>query len=145
MPKNKTDNFLKAIKKYASAQKKAMRGEVKQLKSERVNEAEQKGIRDSQNLIRAKLHETRNANTALLASKTLEGQKKLYIERAKMTDEIFRLASDKLRDYAQTEEYRQKLMDSAKAVAELFNGSDCVVYINERDMVNSGEIKSLDA
>ena len=142
MPKNKTDNFLKAIKKYASAQKKAMRGEVKQLKSERVNEAEQKGIRDSQNLIRAKLHETRNANTALLASKTLEGQKKLYIERAKMTDEIFRLASDKLRDYAQTEEYRQKLMGSAKAVAELFNGSDCVVYINERDMVNSGEIKS---
>ncbi len=142
MPKNKTDNFLKAIKKYASAQKKAMRGEVKQLKSERVNEAEQKGIRDSQNLIRAKLHETRNANTALLASKTLEGQKKLYIERAKMTDDIFRLASDKLRDYAQTEEYRQKLMDSAKAVAELFNGSDCVVYINERDMVNSGEIKS---
>ena len=142
MPENKTDNFLKAIKKYASAQKKAMRGEVKQLKSERVNEAEQKGIRDSQNLIRAKLHETRNANTALLASKTLEGQKKLYIERAKMTDEIFRLASDKLRDYAQTEEYRQKLMGSAKAVAELFNGSDCVVYINERDMVNSGEIKS---
>ena len=42
MPKNKTDNFLKAIKKYAGAQKKAMEGEVKQLKSERLKEAEEK-------------------------------------------------------------------------------------------------------
>ena len=40
MPKDKTDNFLKAIKKYAKEQKTAMHGEVKQLKTERLKEAE---------------------------------------------------------------------------------------------------------
>ena len=39
MPKDKTDNFLKAIKKYAKEQKTAMHGEVKQLKTERLKEA----------------------------------------------------------------------------------------------------------
>ena len=39
MPENKTDNFLKAIKKYAKAQKKSMRYEVNQLKTERLKEA----------------------------------------------------------------------------------------------------------
>ena len=41
MPKDKTDNFLKAIKKYAKEQKTAMHGEVKQLKTERLKEAEE--------------------------------------------------------------------------------------------------------
>ena len=36
MPKDKTDNFLQAIKKHAKTQKSAMQGEVKQLKNERL-------------------------------------------------------------------------------------------------------------
>ena len=56
MPKNKTDNFLKAIKKYAKAQKNAMEGEVKQLKTERLAEAEAKAKRDSDRLKKEKLN-----------------------------------------------------------------------------------------
>ena len=59
MAKNKTDNFLKAIRKYANAQKNAMRGEVKQLKTERLKEAEEKAQRDSERLIKDKLQEKR--------------------------------------------------------------------------------------
>ena len=99
MPKNKTDNFLKAIKKYAGAQKKAMEGEVKQLKSERLKEAEEKAKRDSEALKKQKLNEVHNSQTAKLATKTQEGQKQLYIARAQMTEEVFKLASDKLKAY----------------------------------------------
>lgn len=35
--KNKTDNFLKAIKKYADEQRSAMQTEVAQLKEEKLN------------------------------------------------------------------------------------------------------------
>ena len=52
MPENKTDNFLKAIKKYAKAQKKSMRYEVNQLKTERLKEADEKGKKDKDALIR---------------------------------------------------------------------------------------------
>lgn len=143
MPKNKTDNFLKAIKKYAGAQKKAMEGEVKQLKSERLKEAEEKAKRDSEALKKQKLNEVHNSQTAKLATKTQEGQKQLYIARAQMTEEVFKLASDKLKAYAQTAEYREKLNDSAKAVAELFGGKDCIIYVNERDIAEAEQFKSL--
>lgn len=143
MPKNKTDNFLKAIKKYAGAQKKAMEGEVKQLKSERLKEAEEKAKRDSEALKKQKLNEVHNSQTAKLATKTQGGQKQLYIARAQMTEEVFKLASDKLKAYAQTAEYRAKLNDSAKAVAELFGGKDCIIYVNERDIAEAEQFKSL--
>ncbi|MBQ7744831.1 MAG: V-type ATP synthase subunit E [Ruminococcus sp.] len=143
MPKNKTDNFLKAIKKYAGAQKKAMEGEVKQLKSERLKETEEKAKRDSEALKKQKLNEVHNSQTAKLATKTQEGQKQLYIARAQMTEEVFKLASDKLKAYAQTAEYRAKLNDSAKAVAELFGGKDCIIYVNERDIAEAEQFKSL--
>ena len=143
MPKNKTDNFLKAIKKYAGAQKKAMEGEVKQLKSERLKEAEEKAKRDSEALKKQKLNEVHNSQTAKLATKTQEGQKQLYIARAQMTEKVFKLASDKLKAYAQTAEYRAKLNESAKAVAELFGGKDCIIYVNERDIAEAEQFKSL--
>lgn len=143
MPKNKTDNFLKAIKKYAGAQKKAMEGEVKQLKSERLKEAEEKAKRDSEALKKQKLNEFHNRQTAKLATKTQEGQKQLYLARSQMTEEVFKLASEKLKAYAQTDEYRAKLNGSAKEIAELFGGKDCVIYVNERDIAGAEQFKKL--
>ena len=143
MPKNKTDNFLKAIKKYAGAQKKAMEGEVKQLKSERLKEAEEKAKRDSEALKKQKLNEVHNRQTASLATKIQEGQKQLYVARSQMTEEVFKLASEKLKAYAQTEEYREKLGGSAKEIAELFGGKDCVIYVNERDVAAAEQFKNL--
>ncbi|MBQ1506850.1 MAG: V-type ATP synthase subunit E [Ruminococcus sp.] len=143
MPKNKTDNFLKAIKKYAEASKTAMQGEVKQLKTERLREAEKQAELDSGRLIQEKLQEKQNEQTAMLAKKTQEGQKKLFVERSAMVDEVFRLAFEKLTDYTKTGGYSSKLIESAKAVAEVFDGNDCVVYVGERDFGSADKIKAL--
>lgn len=142
MPKNKTDNFLKAIKKYASAQKTAMEGEVRQLKSERLKEAEEKAKRDSERMKKDKLIETHNRQTAMLASKTQEGQRQLFIERAAMTKEVFDLAKEKLNEYTKTAEYSEKLKNSAKEIAEFFDGKDCVLFLNERDIKAADDLKS---
>ncbi len=142
MPKNKTDNFLKAIKKYASAQKTAMEGEVRQLKTERLKEAEEKAKRDSERMKKDKLIETHNRQTAMLASKTQEGQRQLFIERAAMTKEVFDLAKEKLNEYTKTAEYSEKLKNSAKEIAEFFDGKDCVLFLNERDIKAADDLKS---
>ena len=142
MPENKTDNFLKAIKKYAKAQKKSMRYEVNQLKTERLKEAEEKGKKDKDALIREKLTEKHNSMTAQLAKKTQEGQKKLYIERSAMTDEVFKLAAEKLIAFTHSDKYEPMLFDGAKAVAELFGENDCVVYVKDSDMSYGDKIKS---
>lgn len=143
MPKNKTDNFLKAIKKYANAQKRSMQGEVKLLKTERLKEAEEKAVRDSEQLKREKLHETGNRITAQVAAKTREGQKNLFRERAKMTDEVFELAEQKLAAYTQTDEYSKKFFDGARAIAELFDGKECIVYVKEQDVQKTDELNNI--
>ena len=85
MPNNKTDNFLRAIKRYANAQKRALKGEVEQLKNERLKEAEATAKRDSERMKKEKLAETRNRVTAKRAKITQEGQRKLFLERSSMT------------------------------------------------------------
>ena len=143
MPKNKTDNFLNAIKKYAKVQKNAMKSEVRQLKNERLKEAEEKAKRDSEKLKKKKYAEKRAKSTALIASETQKSQKQLFVERAKMTEEVFELTAQRLVEYTETEAYAVKLTQSAKAIAELFEGRDCVLYLNERDMGRAEEIKAL--
>ena len=143
MPKNKTDNFLKAIRRYAKQQKSVMKGEVKQLKTERLKEAEEKAKRDSQRLIKDKLLETRTRQTAILAKNTQDGQRKLFIERSAMVEEVFKMAADKLVAFAKSDAYTAKLTDSAKAIADVFDGRDCVLYVNERDLGAAEGIKAL--
>ena len=131
--KNKTDNFLKAIKKYADEQRSAMQTEVAQLKEEKLKEATEKGRHDSEKYIKDKLEESRNRQTGILAKKIQEGQKKLFLERAEMTESV----------YTKTSDYSNSLVKSAKEVAKLFADNDCVVYVNERDMKNSDKIKAV--
>lgn len=141
--KNKTDNFLKAIKKYADEQRSAMQTEVAQLKEEKLKEATEKGRHDSEKYIKDKLEESRNRQTGILAKKIQEGQKKLFLERAEMTESIFKKAEEKLVEYTKTSDYSNSLVKSAKEVAKLFADNDCVVYVNERDMKNSDKIKAV--
>lgn len=139
----KTDNFLKAIKKYANAQKSEMQNEIKQLKEEKIKQTEQKASRDSEKLIKDRLEQKRGEQTSILAKRTQEGQRKLFLERAAMTEKIFSKAENKLIGYTNTDEYKQKLIESAKSIAALFNGNDCVLYVREKDMTAAESIKAL--
>ena len=143
MPKNKTDNFLQAIKKYAKTQKNAMQGEVKQLKTERLKEAQENAKRDSQRLIKETLYEKRSRQTAQLAKKTQEGQRELFVARSAMMKEIFDEAGKKLLDFTSSDAYAEKLLDSANKISELFGKNDCVLYVNERDIKFSDQLSDL--
>lgn len=140
--KNKTDNFLKAIKKYADEQRSAMQTEVEQLKEEKLREATEKGKHDSEKYIKDKLEESKNKQTGILAKKIQEDQKKLFLERAEMTESVFKKAEEKLVEYTTTTEYSDNLLKSAKAVADLFSDNDCVIYLNEKDIKNTDKIKA---
>lgn len=140
--KAKTDNFLRAIKKHAKAQKSAMKIEVSQLKEEKIKEAENKAKSESEKMIKDKLEQKRFEQTSIIAKKTGEGQKRIFLERARMTDEVFALAAKKLTAYTQTPEYSEKLLKSAAEIAALFGENDCVLYVNEKDLGSAEKIKS---
>lgn len=139
----KTDNFLKAIQKYADEQRNAMRSEVEHLKEEKIKEAETKSKHDSEKYIKDKLEEVRNRETGKLAKMIQESQKELFLERAKMTESIFEKVEKKLIEYTNSAAYKDSLIENAKAIAKLFVGNDCVIYVNEKDMDSAKNIKSL--
>lgn len=139
----KTDNFLKAILKYADDQRNSMRSEVEQKKEQKIKETEQKAKFDSEKLIKDRLEEKKNEQTGILAKKTQDGQKKLFLERVRMTDEIFKKAYEKLVEYTSTPDYSEKLTESAKKIAALFGNESCELYVNQKDMAHADAIKAL--
>lgn len=138
----KTDNFLKAIMKYADDQRNAMHSEVDKLKEEKIKEAEKKAAFDSEKLIKDKLEAKKNEQTGILAKNTQEGQRKLFVERVEMTENIFKKAEEKLIEYTKTSAYSEKLTESAKEIAALFGKESCVLYVNERDLKAADKIKA---
>lgn len=138
----RTDNFLNAIKKYAEEQQNSMRSEIKQLKEKKLKDAEIKGKKDSKTYIKNQLREINNLKTARLAKITQDGQRKLFLERRKMTEDIFKKAEQKLLEFTDAKEYTQKLLDSTKAIAEFFNSAPCVLFVREKDMKNADIILS---
>lgn len=139
----KTNNFLKAIKKYAEEQRNAMRNEVEQLKEQKIKEARQKGKYDSEKLISQRLEAKRNEETHKIAKALQEGQKELFLERTKMTDSVFEKAQSKLIEFTQSAEYTDKLFNSAKAIAQLFDNESCMLYVAENDLSNADKICAL--
>ena len=81
--KNKTDNFLKAIKKYADEQRSAMQTEVAQLKEEKLKEATEKGRHDSEKYIKDKLEESETDRLVFLQRKFRKVRKNCFLRELK--------------------------------------------------------------
>ncbi len=139
----KTDNFLKAIHKYAEQQRQTMKDEVEQLKEEKIKEAKKKGKTESEKYISDNLEAKKNEETGRIAKLTQEGQKKLFLERSEMTDSVFARAEKKLIKFTKTEEYTEKLFNSARAIANLFGSEECSLYINAEDLDKADIISDL--
>lgn len=139
----KTDSFLKAIKKHALEKQELMRNEISDMKATAIKNAEKNAKADSDKLIREKLQEKRNEQRSILAKKSQQAQKELFIKRHKMTEKVFEMAKAKLIEFANTSAYNEKLLNSAKEMSELFGDNSCIIYINEKDMDKADSIKAV--
>ena len=59
-----------------------------------------------------------------------------------MVEDVFKKAAEKLIAYTATDDYTAKLLDSAEAIAGVFGDKDCVLYVNERDLVMAQKLKA---
>ena len=139
----KTDSFLEAIKKHALEKQELMRNEISEMKAAAIKNAEKKAKSDSDKLIREKLEEQRNEQRSIIAKKSQQAQKELFIKRLEMTDTVFEKAKAKLIEFTNTLEYNEKLINSAKEISELFGDESCTIYINEKDMDKADSIKAI--
>lgn len=139
----KTDNFLKAIKKHAEKQRQSIQNEVEHIKEQKIREAEKKGRLDSEKYISDKLEAKKNEETSKVAKLMQDGQKELFLMRSEMTESVFKKAEEKLIGFTQTDEYSRKLIESAKAISEVFGNKDCTLSVSEKDLSSADRISAL--
>ncbi len=130
----KTDSFLKAIKKQALEKQESMLNEISIMKANAIKNAEKKAKSDSDKLVREKLEEQRNEQRSIIAKKSQQAQKELFVKRLEMTDKVFEMAKTKLIKFTNTSAYTEKLINSAKEISELFGDESCTIYISEKDI-----------
>ena len=139
----KTDNFLKAIKKHAEKQRQSIQNEVEHIKEQKIKEAEKKGRLDSEKYISDKLEAKKNEETSKVAKLMQDGQKELFLMRSEMTESVFKKAEEKLIGFTQTDEYSRKLIESAKAISEVFGNKDGTLSVREKDLSSADRISAL--
>lgn len=139
---NKTENFLNAIQKYAEQQKLDMQKEIEAFKAEEMDKAEREGLQAAYDIIHEEMALQKAEIARDLAKKEKASKDQLFIERKRMMEEVFSLATEKLISYTQSAEYEQKLLKQAESIAEIFKNQSCTVYVNEKDLKFSDKLKA---
>ncbi len=131
---SKTDNFLKAIEKYAAEQRNKIETEAEEFKAKELNKAEEDGLKEAYVLLQKKMLSINTGIARELSKAENASRKSVFQKRREIEDKVFERAKEKLLAYAKTDKYIKKLLESAKAVSQKLTADDVVLYICDRDM-----------
>ena len=102
---SKTDNFLKAIEKYAEEQRSKIQSEAEDFRERELNKAEEEGLREAYVLIQKKMTDIRTQIAADLSRAETASRRKTFVRRKQIEDEVFEKAAKKLEAYTKTDKY----------------------------------------
>ena len=131
---NKTDNFLKAIEKYAAEQRSKIESEAEEFKTKELNKAEEDGLKEAYVLLQKKMLSINTGIARELSKAENASRKSTFAKRQEIEDKVFERAKGKLLEYAGTDKYIQKLLESAKTVSEKLTADDVILYVCEKDL-----------
>jgi len=130
---SKTDNFLKAIEKYAAEQRNKIETEAEEFKAKELNKAEEDGLKEAYVLLQKKMLSINTGIARELSKAENASRKSVFEKRREIEDKVFERAKEKLLAYTKTGKYTTKLLESAKAVSQKLTADDVILYICERD------------
>ena len=131
---SKTDNFLKAIEKYAAEQRSKIESEAEEFKSKELNKAEEDGLKEAYVLLQKKMLSINTGIARELSKAENASRKSTFIKRQEIENKVFGSAKEKLLEYAKTDKYIAGLLDSVKAVSKKLTADDVILYVCERDI-----------
>ena len=139
---SKTDNFLKAIEKYAAEQRSKIESEAEEFKTKELNKAEEDGLKEAYVLLQKKMLSINTGIARELSKAENASRKSTFAKRQEIEDKVFERAKEKLLEYAGTDKYIQKLLESTKTVSEKLTADDVTLYVCERDLKLKNKIIS---
>ena len=139
---SKTDNFLKAIEKYAAEQRSKLESEAEEFKEKEINKAEEDGLKEAYVLLQRKMSAINTSIARELSKAENESRKSTFVKRQEIEDKVFDRAKEKLIEFANTDKYTEKLLESVKKISQKLTADDVVLYVNQRDMKLKNKIIS---
>ena len=139
---SKTDNFLKAIEKYAEEQRTKIQSESEDFKEKELSKAEEEGLREAYVLIQKKMSDINTKISSELSKAESSSRNEIFIRRKEIAEEVFDKAGKKLIDFTKTDKYPELLKKSAKEFAKYLTADDVIIYIKESDMKFAKDIKN---
>ena len=131
---SKTDNFLKAIEKYAEEQRTKIRSEAEDFKEKELNKAEEEGLREAYVLIQKKMSDIKTEISAGLSRAETASRRRIFVRRQEIEADVFEKAKNKLVEFTKTADYGKSLEKSAALISEKLTGDDTVLLVREQDM-----------
>ncbi len=131
---SKTDNFLKAIEKYAEEQRSKMQSEAEDFKSRELNMAEEEGLKEAYVMIQKKMADINNRISAERSKAESASKKRIFLRRREIEEEVFLKAEKKLVEFTKTAPYLDLLLKSAAAISKVLRHDDVVIYVRQADL-----------
>ncbi len=139
---SKTDNFLKAIEKYAEEQRGRLQSEAEEFRERELNNAEEEGLKEAYDLIQKKMADINNKISSELSKAEGESRNRIFAKRREIEDEVFVKAEKKLLEFTKTEKYSSLLEKSAKEIGKALKADDVILYVRESDMKYEKKLKA---
>lgn len=131
---SKTDNFLKAIEKYAEEQRTRLQSEAEVFKAKELNRAEEEGLKEAYVMIQRKMSEINNKISSELSQAEGASKRKIFLRRKEIEEDVFRKAEQKLLEYTKTDKYQALLTKRAAAIGKKLTAQDVVLYVKDSDL-----------
>ncbi len=136
MPENvsKTDNFLKAIEKYAEEQRSKIQSEAEDFKQKEISKAEDEGLKEAYVLIQKKMTDIRTKISSELSRAENASRRKTFARRQEIEKQVFADAEQKIIEFTKKKEYLAKLEASVILIAEVLTADDVVLKVKKDDL-----------
>lgn len=136
-----SENFLKAIEKYAEEQRNKIRFESESFKKQELEKAEAEGIREAYTLIQREMAAIRTEISSQLSRDEMASRKKIFEKRNKMTENVFEKVTQRLVEFTKTADYEKLMLESVKKIAQALKADDVIFLIKESDLKFADKIK----
>lgn len=129
----KQDKFYTAINHYAEQQRKKIEEEIAAFKEKELEQAENEVFAECYSLIQREMAQMRTGIARETALREMDLKRGILEKRQKITDEVFRRAGEKLKEFAQSEQYVDYLKKSAGKIAAALREPGTVFFYRPGD------------
>ena len=139
----KTEAFLTAIKTLADEECKSIDEETDRLRVERLRALQKEAEDRYKSYTEYETARIKADCNSAVSECEERSRKELTDLRAELCKKVFDAAGEKINEYTKTDSYREKLVSSAKEIAEAFDGGDVELFLRKEDLVFSDDLKAI--